>query len=115
MTSLRRWYDRDETLQEALELLNLATEEEESSESEFVLRLQEQVASEVIDKLYENIKRYYGKGHRWYDNDPVMIKAMELLKEAPPNVQRVAATKLLKALAREDSSELQNELLNEEK
>jgi hypothetical protein len=115
MKSLRRWYDKDETLQEALELLNLSTDEPKDQTSEYIIKLQEQVASEVIEKLYENIKRYYGKGYRWYDNDPIMIKAMELLIDSPPHVQRVAATKLLRALAREDLSEIQNDLLNEEK
>lgn len=115
MKILRRWYDRDETLQEALELLNLSTDEPQDQAPEYILRLQEQVALEVIEKLYENIKKYYGKGHRWYDNDPIMIKAMDLLIESPPHVQRVAATKLLRALSREDLSEIQTDLLIEEK
>ena len=46
----------------------------------------------------EKISTYQGKGNRWYDNDPMMIKAVELLRNAPANIQRVAALKLLVAL-----------------
>ena len=58
----------------------------------------EQVAAEVIDHVYEIINTYQGKGNRWYDNDPMMLKGVELLRNAPANVQRVAALKLLMAL-----------------
>ena len=60
-----------------------------------LIQLQEQVAAEVIDHVYDIINTYQGKGNRWYDNDPMMLKAVELLRNAPPKVQRVAALKLL--------------------
>ena len=63
-----------------------------------MLKLQEQVAGEVIEHVYEIINTYQGKGNRWYDNDPMMIKAVELLRNAPAHVQRAAALKLLLAL-----------------
>ena len=66
--------------------------------AEFMLQLQEQVAGEVIEHVYEIINTYQGKGNRWYDSDPMMLKAVELLRNAPPKVQRVAALKLLIAL-----------------
>jgi hypothetical protein len=44
------------------------------------------------------VKKYEGKGNRWYDKDPVMLKAIELLRVAPPATQRKAALKLLLAL-----------------
>ena len=39
-----------------------------------------------------------GNARRWYDNDPMMLKGVELLRNAPANIQRVAALKLLVAL-----------------
>ena len=63
-----------------------------------MLKLQEQVAAEVIEHVYDIINTYQGKGNRWYDNDPMMLKAVELLRNAPAKVQRVAALKLLIAL-----------------
>ena len=63
-----------------------------------MLQLQEQVAADVIEHVYEIIQTYQGKGNRWYDNDPMMLKGVELLRNAPANIQRKAALKLLLAL-----------------
>ena len=94
----KRWYDSDPILKEALELLRLSPESTQSEAAEFMLKLQEQVAGEVIERVYEIINTYQGKGNRWYDNDPVMIRAIEMLRQADPKTQRVAALKLLLAL-----------------
>ena len=94
----KRWYDSDPILKEALELLRLQPDSTQKEAADFMLKLQEQVAVEVIDHVYEIINTYQGKGNRWYDNDPMMMKGVELLRNAPPAVQRVAALKLLLAL-----------------
>ena len=94
------WYDSDPILKEALELLRLQPDETKTEAAEFMLKLQEQVAAEVIDHVYEIINTYQGKGNRWYDNDPMLIKGVELLRNAPADIQRVAALKLLLALER---------------
>ena len=108
----RRWYDKDPILREALELLKISIEEAkdeeaENSAEEFMQQLQNQVAVEVIDRVYEIITEYKEKGNRWYDADPVVIKAVELLKVAPKKTQRRAALKLLLALEEQgyDTSE----------
>ena len=93
-----RWYDKDPILKEALELLRLSTDEQKEQAKSFMLKLQEDVAQDVIERIYEIITQYQGKGNRWYDNDPVMIKAVEMLRQADPKTQRVAALKLLLAL-----------------
>ena len=94
----KRWYDSDPILKEALELLRLQPDETKTEAKDFLLQLQEQVAAEVIDHVYDIINTYQGKGIRWYDNDPMMLKGVELLRNAPANIQRVAALKLLMAL-----------------
>jgi hypothetical protein len=96
----KRWYDRDPILKEALELLRLSTDEQKEQAKDFMLKLQEDVAADVIDRIYGIITQYQGKGNRWYDNDPVMIKAVEMLRQADPKTQRIAALKLLLALER---------------
>ncbi|MCQ2958485.1 MAG: hypothetical protein MJ180_06275 [Candidatus Gastranaerophilales bacterium] len=98
MAEFRRWYDNDPVLKEALELLSMATDDEKGEASKFLLNLQSDVAKDVIETLYEQIKDYQVNGNRWYDNDPVMLKSIELLRVAPPNVQRKAAKKLLTTL-----------------
>ena len=100
-----RWYDKDPILREALELLRLSTDEQKEQAKDFMLKLQEDVAQDVIERIYEIVTQYQGKGNRWYDNDPVMIKAVEMLRQADPKTQRVAALKLLLALEKNDFSE----------
>ncbi len=94
----KRWYDKDPILKEALELLKLSTDEQKEQAKDFMLKLQEDVAQDVIERIYQIVTQYQGKGNRWYDNDPVMIKAVEMLRQADPKTQRVAALKLLLAL-----------------
>ena len=94
----RRWYDKDPILKEALELLQLSCDDTKNSAAGFILQLQEQVAGEVIEHVYDIMSEYAEKGNRWYDNDPVVMKAIELLRFAPKKTQRKAALKLLMAL-----------------
>lgn len=107
----RRWYDKDPILKEALELLQLSCEDTKTSAAEFIMQLQEQVAGEVIEHVYDIMSEYEGKGNRWYDKDPVVMKAIELLREAPKKTQRKAALKLLLALEEQsfDNMELKLE------
>ena len=101
----KRWYDKDPILKEALELLRLSTDEQKEQAKDFMLKLQEDVAQDVIERIYEIVTQYQGKGNRWYDNDPVMIRAVEMLRQADPKTQRVAALKLLLALEKNSFSE----------
>ena len=94
----KRWYDHDPILKEALELLKLSTDEQKQDAKDYMLKLQENVAQDVIERIYEIVTQYQGKGNRWYDNDPVMIRAVEMLRQADPKTQRIAALKLLLAL-----------------
>ena len=105
MIEYRRWYDNDENLKEALELLSLSSDDTKTEASDFILKMQSEVAIEVIEGVYRTISKYEGTGSRWYDCDPVMIKAIELLRVAPPKVQRAAAKKLLEILARNEKIE----------
>lgn len=94
----RRWYDKDPILKEALDLLQLSCDDTKNSAAGFILQLQEQVAGEVIEHVYDIMSEYGEKGNRWYDKDPVVMKAIELLRLAPKKTQRKAALKLLLAL-----------------
>ncbi len=100
MNKNRRWYDNDPILKEALELLSLSSEGTRTQAADFILDLQEQVAQDVLDRIYDAMKTYgEGKGNRWYDNDPIVMKAIELLRVAPAHIQMPAAKKLLIALS----------------
>ena len=103
MTEHRRWYDSDPVLKEALELLSASSDDSKDEASKFMLNLQSEVAKEVIERVYERVQEFAQKGNRWYDNDPVMLKGIELLRAAPPEVQRKAAKKLLQTLYKDSS------------
>ena len=105
----RRWYDNDPILKEALELLKLQTEDKKTAAAEFIISLQEQVAQDVIERIYEITQQFGKKGSRWYDADPVMLKAIELLRVAPPKTQRIAALKLLLAIENNNLESLEYE------
>jgi hypothetical protein len=105
----RRWYDTDPTLSEAIELLQMSTDDAKDKATDFMLKLQEVVASDIIEKVYQTVKKYEGKGNRWYDSDPLMIRAIELLRAAPLHIQKAAAKKLLKTLSQDELDELQKE------
>ena len=94
----KRWYDKDPVLKEALDLLKISSEETKDKAKDYMLQLQENVAADVIERIYEIVSQYQGVGNRWYDNDPVMIRAVEMLRHADPSTQRAAALKLLLAL-----------------
>ncbi len=94
----QRWYDKDPVLKEALELLQLQPADKQAGATDFIIKLQEEIAKDVIEKVYEMVTEFHNKGNRWYDNDPILIKAMETLRVAPPEIQRKAAKKLLQNL-----------------
>ena len=76
----------------------MSCDDTKNSAAQFILQLQEQVAGEVIDHVYDIMTEYKDNGNRWYDADPVIMKAIELLRVAPKKTQRKAALKLLLAL-----------------
>ncbi len=105
----RRWYDNDPILKEALELLKLQTDDKKTAAAEFIISLQEQVAQDVIERIYKITQQFWQKGNRWYDADPVMLKAIELLRVASPKTQRIAALKLLLAIESNNIESLEHE------
>lgn len=94
----QRWYDNDPILKEALELLRLQPADKQAGAADFIIKLQEDIAKDVIERVYEMVNKYHKTGNRWYDNDPVLLRAMETLRVAPPQTQRIAAKKLLQNL-----------------
>lgn len=113
MTQHRRWYDKDPVLKEALELLCMSPGDVKDEAAAFILNLQEQVAGDVIERVYETLSTYGEKGNRWYDEDPLLMKAVEMLRQAPPATQRIAAKKLLLALSKDDFESIDTDFTKE--
>lgn len=96
----KRWYDHDPLLSEVLEVLRSFEEPLREQASIFVDKITEQVGPEAVEAFYAQILAERGDrfGRRWYDEDPIVSKAVELLRVVPPHVQRQAAQSFLKGL-----------------
>lgn len=99
-TSYQRWYDHDPALVEAIEVLRQFETELKSQAEVFLDRLKETVGEEAIENFYTEILASRGDkmGRRWYDNDPTLSKAIELLRVAPPEAQKQIAQTFLSGL-----------------
>lgn len=96
----KRWYDHDPLLLEVVDMLRFFKDELRSQAQVFILKIEEQVGTELLEKFYATIKPYEG-GNRWYDEDPLLSKAIELLRVVPPEAQRNAAASFLEAMEKQ--------------
>lgn len=96
----RRWYDQDPLLAEVLELLRSYPADLKAQAEGFLAKIEEQIGKEALDKFYE-LSKPPKTGGRWYDNDPVVFKAIELLRVVPPAVQRQAAERFLESMKKQ--------------
>jgi cell division protein FtsI/penicillin-binding protein 2 len=95
--SPRRWYDQDPLLTEVLDLLrDYPTDVREQAQT-FLGKIEEQIGKETLEKFYE-LSKPEKTGNRWYDADPLVSKAIELLRVVPPEVQRQAAHRFLESM-----------------
>ncbi len=92
----KRWYDHDPVLLEVVELLRNYQDELKAQAKVFLSKIEEKVSKETIDKFYEMVKPI--QGNRWYDQDPIISKTVELLRVVPPEVQKAAAENFIKTL-----------------
>ena len=93
----RRWYDQDPLLMEVLELLRAYPTDVREQAQVFLGKIEEQIGKETLDKFYE-LSVPAKTGNRWYDQDPTVARAIELLRVVPPAVQRQAATRFLESM-----------------
>lgn len=99
----RRWYDQDPLLAEVLELLRSYPNDVREQAQIFLTKIEEQIGKDTLDKFYE-MSKTERKGNRWYDHDPVVSRAIELLRVVPPAVQRQAATRFLESMKKQGIS-----------
>jgi hypothetical protein len=98
--SIRRWYDQDPLLAEVLELLRAYPMDVRSQAEFFLKRIEEQVGPEALERFYA-LSKPSQTGNRWYDKDPVVSCAIELLRVVPPAIQRQAAERFLAAMQKQ--------------
>lgn len=93
----RRWYDQEPLLAEVLELLRAYPAEFKAQAEVFLGKIEEQIGKETLDQFYA-LSLPPKTGDRWYDSDPVIFRAIELLRVVPPAVQRQAAERFLESM-----------------
>ena len=96
MGEFKRWYDHDPLLMEVMELLRNFQDDLRDQAEIFLIKIEEQVGKGAIESFYEKVKHV--NGSRWYDQDPVLAKAVELLRVVPQNIQRQVAQNFLDSL-----------------
>jgi hypothetical protein len=107
--SSRRWYDQDPLLAEVLDLLRSYPADVRSQAEIFLQKIEAQIGPETLEHFYE-LSKPHRTGERWYDEDPVVSRAIELLRVVPPLVQRQAAHKFLESMQKQG---IKPELLKE--
>jgi len=92
----KRWYDHDPLLVEVMELLRNFQDDLRDQAEIFLKKIEDHVGKEAIESFYEKVKPV--NGNRWYDQDPVLSRAVELLRVVPQDIQRQASENFLKSL-----------------
>jgi len=92
----KRWYDHDPLLLEVVELLKNYQDELKSQAEIFLTKIEEKVSKEAIEKFYELVRPV--NGNRWYDQDPIISRTVELLRVVPPDVQKACAEHFINTL-----------------
>ena len=93
----KRWYDYDPLLLEVIEMLRYYQDELREQAKIFLEKVEKQAGKDTVNKFYETVRPKDG-GHRWYDKDPVISKAIELLRVVPVNVQKEVSEHFLSSL-----------------
>jgi len=93
----KRWYDHDPLLLKVINLLKDYKQDLREQAEIFLANVEEKVSKEAIDKFYELVKPLDG-GSRWYDDDPVISKTVELLRVVPLNVQKSVSQMFIETL-----------------
>ncbi|MDH4380088.1 MAG: hypothetical protein QE263_09320 [Vampirovibrionales bacterium] len=101
--SYQRWYDQDPVLMEVLELLRSFQSDVRVQAELFLEKIEGQVGKEALEEFYR-VSRPEKFGNRWYDKDPVISRAVELLRVVPPDAQRQAAMRFLESVKKQGLS-----------
>ena len=93
----KRWYDHDPLLLKVINLLKDYQDDLREQAQIFLDSVEEKVSKEAIDRFYQMVKPINAQ-NRWYDNDPVISKTVELLRVVPQNVQNTVSKMFIETL-----------------
>ncbi len=93
----KRWYDYDPLLLKVINMLKDYKDELHEQAEVFLSNVESKVSKEAIDKFCKLAKPING-GSRWYDDDIVISKTVELLRVVPIEIQKQVAQSFIDAL-----------------
>ena len=93
----KRWYDHDPLLLKVINMLKDYKTELHEQAGLFLSSVEKKVSKEAIDKFYNMVKPLNG-GVRWYDDDIIISKTVELLRVVPHDVQKQVAQNFIETL-----------------
>ena len=93
----KRWYDHDPLLLKVINLLKDYQDDLHEQAEIFLKSVEEKVSKEALDKYYSLVKPS-SSANRWYDQDIVISKTVELLRVVPQSVQKSVAEKFIETL-----------------
>ena len=96
----RRWYDHDATLLEVFEILKAYPNELREQAQQFMTKIESEIGKDTLESFFQANKPAY-IGNRWYDNDPVLFRAIEIMRVVPPDMQRKVAQKFLDTIKKQ--------------
>ena len=95
--NFKRWYDHDPLLLKVINLLKDYQDDLREQAQIFLDNVEQKVSKEAVDKFYNLVKPMDG-GSRWYDDDPVISRTVELLRVVPQNVQKAVSQMFIETL-----------------
>ena len=93
----KRWYDHDPLLLKVINMLKDYRVELHEQAEIFLKTVEEKVSKDTIDRFYNMVKPINGE-KRWYDDDVVISKTVELLRVVPLEIQKATAENFINAL-----------------
>jgi hypothetical protein len=94
---VRRWYDTDPVLLEVLNFMELAPKQAERYAQNLMAGVEKNAPAKALQDVYASFENPNRPKNRWYDENPTLFKAIELLKMMPPETQRLAAMQFIEA------------------
>ncbi len=93
----KRWYDHDPLLLDVINMLKDYKDELHEQAEIFLNSIEQKVSKETIERFFQTVKPING-GNRWYDNDDVISKTVELLRIVPMDIQKKTAQNFIETL-----------------
>lgn len=93
----KRWYDHDPLLLDVINMLKDYKDELHEQAEVFLKSIESKVSKETIERFYQTVKPING-GKRWYDDDIVISRTVELLRIVPMDIQKKTAQSFIETL-----------------